>query len=265
MTSKNFNNLKKDISINIPIAIHIPIPISRIDLLNQYSLNKKQNDNVMKISEPFKIMVINNSLHKDNYITLGQEYPSLKDIILHEKKFTPNNNIVYSNSRCQVTINKNIGIDKYQDIFSSLWKQFLEYHHSDIFISNLIKTLEINQNKIKDKNLEMEITVGYNLPVCYDYIPFVEDISEDILCYGWFFMRNDNDISKGGHLELNYNSYDNLNQLVTKKITTIPYQKNCFIVIDNTVKEKYDTISFSFTKRQISINTHKYLTFKLKK
>jgi hypothetical protein len=235
--------------------------IKDIDLLTQSS----KIDNVMKIVDPYTIFVINNSIDKISYKQLADEYPSLKEIILHEKKITQNNNIVYSNSRCQVTINKNIGIDKHQDIFSSLWKQFLEYHLSNIFISNLIKTLEINQNEIKDKNLDIEITVGYNLPVCYDYIPFVEDISDDILCYGWFLMRNDNDTSKGGNLELNYRSYDNSNQMVTKKITTIPYQKNCFIVINNTIKQKYDSISFSFTKRQISINTHKYLTFKLKK
>jgi hypothetical protein len=110
----------------------------------------------------------------------------------------------------------------------------------------------------------MEISIGYNLPVFYEDKIYTEDLTSDVICQGWFFLRNDNDNSKGGHLELNYNKFNEKNEFVTNKITTIPYQKNCFIILHNQIKDKYTFVNFSFSKRNISINTHRYLIFKLK-
>ena len=139
---------------------------------------------------------------------------------------------------------------------------FLEYHLSNTFIENIINKLNISIYDIS--NIIIEISIGYNLPVFYEDIPHTEDLTNDTICQGWFFIRNDNDNSKGGHLELNYNKFNKKNEFVTSKITTIPYQKNCFVILHNQIKDKYDSVSFSFTKRQISINTHRYLIFKLK-
>jgi hypothetical protein len=227
-----------------------------IDLLTQSS----QIDNVMKIVDPYTIFVINNSVkNKISYKQLSDEYPSLKDIILHEKKLNINHSLLHSNHRCQITISSK---EQISEIFSPIWKMFLEYHLSNVFIDNIINKL--NLNVYDTSNITMEISIGYNLPVCYEYIPYTEDLTKDTICQGWFFIRNDNDNSKGGHLELNYNKFNEKNEFITSKITTIQYQKNCFIILHNQIKDKYGLINFSFTKRQISINTHRYLTFKLK-
>ena len=57
------------------------------------------------------------------------------------------------------------------------------------------------------------------------------------------------------------NEIDKSNKL--KKIISIPYQKNCFVIIfkNNNHKNNEKKIKFGFTQRQLTIDTQRYLGF----
>lgn len=258
-------------------------------LLNKYLLNEKNNKNnldyinIIKEVDEFTILVINNAIPKDIYEKLECDYPSLK-IILEcnniDKKYPI---ILNHNSRCYISAKKLLNPN---ENLKDIWKSFINYHTSNElkelkelkdFKKDILDTFnkinEINENKnITKDNLEMSLnknldfTFNYNLPVCYQYQPELKEIKfeKDKMFSGFFLMRKDEDNSKGGNLEFFYETFNKtLNEI--KKIISIPYQKNCFVIIfkNNNHKdnENEKKIKFGFTQRQLTIHTQRYLGF----
>ena len=138
---------------------------------------------------------------------------------------------------------------------------------------NLNKNLE-NKN-ITNDNLErdLDFTFNYNLPVCYNYEPKLYEIENDKIVSGWFLMKKDNDNSKGGNLEIfyeNLNDTENNNENNNKKLTkiiSIPYQKNCLVILfnqnkkENIKENEKNKIKFGFSQRQLTIHTQRYLNW----
>ena len=266
-------------------------------LLNKYIFNEKNNKNnldyinIIKEVDEFTILVINNAIPKDIYEKLECDYPSLK-IILEcnniDKKYPI---ILNHNSRCYISaktlnnFNNNLENTNSNENLKDIWKSFINYHTSnESNESNELKELKdfkkdildtfnkINENKnITKDNLEMDLnknldfTFNYNLPVCYQYQPELKEIKfeKDKMFSGFFLMRKDEDNSKGGNLEFFYETVNEINKSnKLKKIISIPYQKNCFVIIfknNNKDNEKEKKIKFGFTQRQLTIHTQRYL------
>ena len=82
-------------------------------------------------------------------------------------------------------------------------------------------------------------------------------------------MRKDNDNSKGGNLEIFYETLNNNNEInknLTKnltKIISIPYQKNCLVLLfnQNIKGNEKNKIKFGFSQRQLTIHTQRYLSY----
>ena len=267
-------------------------------LLNKYLLNEKnlKNNldyiNIIKEVDEFTILVINNAIPKDIYEKLECDYPSLKMVLecnnninnIKIKKETPT--ILNHNSRCYTSAKNLLKDLNENENLKDIWKSFINYHTSNElkdFKKDILDTFnkineinEINENiKIKNitkDNLEMDLnknldfTFNYNLPVCYQYQPELKEIKfeKDKMFSGFFLMRKDEDNSKGGNLEFFYETFNKtLNEI--KKIISIPYQKNCFVIIfkNNNLKDKDNEnekkIKFGFTQRQLTIHTQRYL------
>jgi len=271
-------------------------------LLNKYLLNEKnlKNNldyiNIIK-EQDFTILVINNAISKDIYEKLECDYTSLKMVLecnnninnIKIKKETPT--ILNHNSRCYISAKKLLKDLNVNENLKDIWKSFINYHTSNElnelnelkdFKKDILDTFnKINENTKNDEiknitkdNLEMDLnknldfTFNYNLPVCYQYQPELKEIKfeKDKMFSGFFLMRKDEDNSKGGNLEFFYETPNKtLNEI--KKIISIPYQKNCFVIIfkNNNLKDKDNEnekkIKFGFTQRQLTIHTQRYLLF----
>ena len=291
---KTFINKLKEINIKEINIKEKEINPNSFGLLNKYLLNEKNNKNNLDYINIIKeqdltILVINNAIPKDIYEKLECDYPSLKIILecnnnINIKKESPT--ILNHNSRCYISSKKLINLN---ENLKDIWKSFINYHTSNEsnesnelnelnelkdFKKDIIDTFnKINKNITKD-NLEMDFnknlnldnknldfTFNYNLPVCYQYQPELKEIKfeKDKMFSGFFLMRKDEDNSKGGNLEF---FYETLNEI--KKIISIPYQKNCFVIIfknNNNQKENKKKIKFGFTQRQLTIHIQRYLGF----
>ncbi len=236
--------------------------INDLNLLNQpmISLN---NQNTMFINNTIKIFVINNTLPTIIYKQLSNEYPTLKNILFLD---TNKNTLLSSNHRCQFNINKN---NLNQSILSSLWYDFIEYNLSSKFIKDLHDLFSfpvLYHLPFNHTNLEIEFQIGYNLPIFNNnyYLNSQQSlIDKDVIYMGWFLMRKDDDDSIGGNLEI----YNN-----KKKITTIPYQNNCLVILENIQNKmendngnsKEEKIYFAFSPKQITLHSQRYISFSVK-
>ena len=270
-------------------------------LLNKYILNIKNQDNInininiSLIKEPFPILVINNAIQKDIYDKLDFEYPSLKTILEFQNnlKFNQENPIILNHtSRYSIsgkTLNNNFN-NNFNNNLTPLWKSFINYHNSNdkketkdfYFKKDILDTFnKINLNENLNKNLEnknitndnlerdfnkilnfnLDFRFNYNLPVCYNYEPKLYEIENDKIVSGWFLMRKDNDNSKGGNLEIFYETLNDNNEITKKltKIISIPYQKNCLVLLFNQNINEKNKIKFGFSQRQLTIHTQRYL------
>ena len=269
-------------------------------LLNKYILNLKNTDNIniSLIKEPFPILVINNAIQKDIYDKLDFEYPSLKTILECNNLKSNQENPIILNHSSRYSISSKI-LNNFNNDLTPLWKSFINYHNlndkketkdfkKDILDTfnkiNLNKNLE-NKNIINDNlerdlnkilNFNLDFRFNYNLPVCYNYEPKLYEIENDKIVSGLFLMRKDNDNSKGGNLEIFYetlndkknnnknnnkNENKNENNKITNKIISIPYQKNCLVLLFNQNINEKNKIKFGFSERQLTIHTQRYLNF----
>ena len=260
-------------------------------LLNKYILNLKNTDNIniSLINEPFPILVINNAIQKDIYDKLDFEYPFLKTILeCNNLKSNQENPIILNHSSRYSISGKTLNNDFNYNL-TPLWKSFINYYNSNDkketkdFKKDILDTFnKINLNKNLNKNFEnknitndnlerdlnkilnfnLDFTFNYNLPVCYNYEPKLYEIENDKIVSGWFLMKKDNDNSKGGNLEIFYetlNDKKNNNKKLTK-IISIPYQKNCLVLLFNQNINEKDKIKFGFSQRQLTIHTQRYLS-----
>jgi hypothetical protein len=243
------------------------VDINDLNLLNQamVSLN---NQNIMFINSTIKILVINNTIPTIIYKQLSKEYPTLKSILVLD---TNSPKILSSNHRCQFNINPANFNYFTQSIISPLWYDFIKYHLSSKFMNDIfnIFSYSYSYSSYNNTNLEIDFQIGYNLPIFnnnyYLNSPSIK-VDKDVLYMGWFLMRKDEDNSIGGNLEI-FNH--NINTNIKQKITTIPYQNNCLIILENidNIENKMENVNqvyFAFSQKQITLHSQRYISFTIK-
>jgi hypothetical protein len=223
------------------------IDINELNLLNQCTISIS-NQNIMFITTPNKILVINNTIPLIHYTKLSNEYINLKDVIILDTN-TKNKKILSSNYRCQFNINLSNLYQKHS-ILSPLWYNFIEYHLSNNFINKINNIFSSNSSNNNIYNLEIDFQIGYTLPIFNNNYYMNQQpqlIDDNIIYIGWYLMRKEEDNSIGGNLEIYNNNI---------KITSIPYQNNCLIILENKKGSKY-----TFSQKQITLHFQRYITF----
>jgi hypothetical protein len=187
--------------------------------------------------------VINNSLPDDLYNKLKNEYISLSDIVLL------NNDISYQKTEKVIMLND--FLYKTTRIRSLLWKQFVEYHKSSNFFNDIID-LDLENNKVnKDVSRNTcKIEFNHHSPVLYHQNRIEKNDIVKTSFLGYYFMRDEKDNSKGFNLEI---------YMTDKRILSIPYQKNTFVLICNNDKN----IKTKFSDKGFSIYSKKYIKLSL--
>jgi hypothetical protein len=231
---------------------------------SSYSFLQKNNilnnsNNIIK-DDNLAVLVINNALQDDIYNMISNDFISLKDVFLSSYSKAPSNELKYMLSNNLYQLNtRDVLITNSYKIKKSI-NDILEYHFSKMFSDEILKIYnQIFSNQINGLNLaRMEMNFNYFSPVCYiGKNPFTVGktlIKNHVL--GWFLMRKDEDTSVGGNLEIYNNS---------KRIVSIPYQKNCFILLLNNQKEKNNEngMYYTFTSRNTTIHSMRFIDFKI--
>lgn len=228
------------------------------------NLNILQNfDKNFYFSKPFPYFVIEKCFSDKIYEMLFKDYNLIIDY-LEKKNDTKNLN----NIRLQINSENFLKEDKFK---KTIWYDFVKYHTSKEFLNNLVEifyddlnvyyprilsSLKNHNNdenflKIRDKvnnnhKFVIDCQPGINTPVIKKSNvrgPHVDNPVE--IFGGLFYLRDDNDISDGGDLEI----YDTGNQKIyfegkaevqntkrLKKVKTYKYGKNKCIFFLNSSK-----------------------------
>lgn len=244
------------------------VDINDLNLLNQ-AMVSLSNQNIMFINSTIKILVINNTIPTIIYKQLSNEYPTLKSILVLD---TNSPKILSSNHRCQFNINPTNFNYFTQSIISPLWYDFIKYHLSSKFMNDIFNIFSYSYSSYNNINLEIDFQIGYNLPIFNNNYYLNSQhikVNKDVLYMGWFLMRKDEDNSIGGNLEI-FNH--NINTNIKQKITTIPYQNNCLIILENignigNIENKMENVNqvyFAFSQKQITLHSQRYISFTIK-
>jgi hypothetical protein len=198
----------------------------------------QNNSNSSNNQTTRNVLVINNALPNELYNNLEKEYISLKN--LFSIKNEPRNILL---SNFNYMIDSEIALRLSDDIITPLWKDFIKYHTSRYFINDIQKQ---NQNQL-NQNQQIILTLNYMSPILYQSNTKINQMKSSFL--GFFFMKNNQDNLKVNNLEIFENE---------KRIISIPYQKNTFIIIKN---PNENNITFGFTEKNLSISSMKYIKF----
>ena len=221
-------------------------------LLQKLNKNQTQNinDYITRIGDSGYVLVINNSLPNDLYNKLKDEYISLSNIVLLNKSnmVLLNNNQNHNQKQLMMSdFLYSVNSRYIKSSITPLWNQFIEYHKS----SNFINEINNISNKKVSRNV-VEIEFNHHSPVLYknkntNSTSEMNQIKTSFL--GYYFLRDEKDNSKGFNLEIYH---------MDKRILSIPYQKNTFVLICNENNEK--NIKINFSDKGFSIYSKKYIT-----
>ena len=228
---------------------------SLLQKLNKNQIQKQNiNEYITRIGDSGYVIVINNSLPDTLYNKLKDEYISLSNIVLLNNEYISLSNMVLLNNEKnngkQLMMNDFLYSVNSRYIKSSitpLWNQFIEYHKSNNFINE--------KNTISNKNVSrnvVELEFNHHSPVLYknkntNSTSEMNPVKTSFL--GYYFLRDEKDNSKGFNLEIYH---------MDKRILSIPYQKNTFVLICNENNEK--NIKINFSDKGFSIYSKKYIT-----
>jgi hypothetical protein len=251
-------------------------------------------------SKKIIIRVIKDALEDNIYNTLNNEYLSIKDIFLLDKRnnpfLNPNkmmiNNFIYSiDARRELNNN----------IITNDWKSFINHHLSTDFYDQFF-ILTKNYKNIKNiKNIKNVVSINketssfLNLK-CISPITYftknlnIKEIDVNHLVLGLYFFKKENDTSFGGNLTIfkkiiktsfinkqNQENQENEQEIITEEIKeniiSIPYEKNRLIIISfeniipniNQINQN-DNIKlyYEFEPRNITFHSQRYIEFGLK-
>lgn len=201
----------------------------------------QNNSNSSSNQTTRNVLVINNALPNELYNNLEKEYISLKN--LFSIKNEPRNILL---SNFNYMIDSETALTLSDDIITPLWKDFIKYHISRYFINDIQNQ---KQNQL-NQHMTVNLTLNYMSPILYQSNTKINQMNSSFL--GFFFMKNSNDNSKVNNLEIFENE---------KRIISIPYQKNTFILIKNENENNNNNITFGFTERNLIISSMKYIKF----
>jgi hypothetical protein len=230
---------------------------SRYNLLQKYLLpDFSIMSNVIK-SDNIVILIINDALPDFLYKQVSDDFISLKNVFLSNYSSNSSNlKYMLSNHLYQLNAKK---IRSHNFEIKKTITDILEYHFSKMFDDSILKIYnQLFLTEIKEINKQVSnFNFNYFSPVCYleknKIQPNKVFINSHVL--GWFLMRKDEDTSIGGNLEI-YNNY--------KRIVSVPYQKNCFILLLNNQnnqkeKNKEEGIYYTFTSRNTTIHSMRFI------
>jgi hypothetical protein len=225
---------------------------SLLQKLKNQNQNQNQNINeyITRIGENGYVLVINNSLPDELYNKLKDEYISLSDMVLLNKS-----EIVLSenNNQKQLMMSDflySVNSRYIQSTITPLWNKFVEYHKSSNFFNDILDLKIINKNVSRNP---FEIEFNHHSPVLYKNKNTNSTSTSDLNevknpFLGYYFLRDEKDNSKGFNLEI-YNTDTD------KRILSIPYQKNTFVLICNNEKN----LKIQFSDKGFSIYSKKYI------
>ena len=226
------------------------------DILNNPNITLiNTNCNTFRIS----ILVIKDALESKDYDILNNEYISVKDIFLLDKRNNPflnKNKMMINNFIYTIDARRELN----NNIISDNWKSFINYNLSNDFYEQLIMLTKysksykniISRNKdVRNKDVRNNVNTFLNLN-CISPINYfnsnsnsnsnlnlnIKEINSSTPFLGWFFLKKDNDTSIGGNLTILKktikNTLDNDSEEIKNKnepIISVPYEKNTFIII----------------------------------
>lgn len=256
------------------------------DILNNPNITLiNTNCNTFRIS----ILVIKDALESKDYDILNNEYISVKDIFLLDKRNNPFlnptkmmiNNFIYTiDARRELNNN----------IISDNWKSFINYHLSNDFYEQLIILTKysksykniISRNKDVKNNVNTFLNLNCISPINYfnsNSNLNIKEINSSTPFLGWFFLKKDNDTSIGGNLTILKktikNTLDNDSEEKKNKnepIISVPYEKNTFIIIafeninqnltpNPTQNDDNIKLYYEFESRNITFHSQRYIEF----
>lgn len=207
-------------------------------------------------AEPYPHIVIRNALGEALYDQLSKEYPTTDEIL---SKDTGPNKTIINNTRYQVSSNTALE--------SPLWNDFVKYHISYEFYQDAIKLFGDHIESIHDiqekygKPIErltasqrtgggmmvesvgggfdvgLDCQVGINSPVIEtSSVIGVHTDQPSKMFVGMLYMREDNDDSVGGDLQIVKHKEGHTPNMDIKNMElhdTVPYAKNTFVFFIN--------------------------------
>jgi hypothetical protein len=261
MNKKNSNKLKLSQLIN-----------ARFTKDNNNHVNNQVNNNNLGIcSLEIKdinynnYLVINNFMELELYNKLLLVFPSIKDIFLNDINRNISNYLMLNNYRYTYKFNI-LELDKNNKLkieLNQLIIDFLKNICHKLVIDNF-KDVYNSSSRIIDLNLEL----SFISPVSYidntnniEYIKYrksveIKEIPNNVKLVSWYFLRNKEDNSIGGNLEIYKNNIPIIN---------VPYQSNTLVVlkISNTNNNQNNSNIYSYRiySRSLTIYTQKFIKF----
>lgn len=223
------------------------------------------------IEKPFPHLVIENALPNEVCERLTENYP--------KKKFQEMNDFKLSNKRLDLMYKetrKGPGPSIWNDTETpTIWKEFLKQNTSDEFklkFKEIFKEkfIEIYNNSFPEiENIYTNIAVSANSPVQENYnsVRKAHLDQPTKLFTGLYYLRDENDNTKGGDLEIltwkkniktdldksHHARNTEINNNKVDLIKTIKYKKNTFVIFLNTIESLHGV-----TEREKTSNIRKF-------
>jgi len=216
------------------------------------------------IMDPFPHVIVEDCLDPDYYNELASCYPTREMLSKGYRKMgntRPKKKTKYTN---------NIRIDLVtQEILDGtvkvpeIWRQFVKFHSSNKFhkavLSLFREGIKKNYKSFSAKRLlQINCNIGCNTPVAKKSSVRTAHIDVGKYWYsGLLYMRDDEDDSTGGDLELyRFKSKPiffgskkrDINVKCLKAVKKVPYKKNMFVLFLNTVRSAHGVTTRSKTK-----------------
>jgi hypothetical protein len=209
------------------------------------------------LTEPFPHVIVENLLPEDLYLRLASEYPSL-EVITRDAALA-------SNQRFSVSAVQALSDDR----ISSLWREFVRLHTSQVFFAQVIElfgqhiraiypSFEKNIGQLGELSssvryddsrdganvlLDAQICVNTSVVETPSAVRRVHVDSPNKLFTGLYYFRHPDDTSAGGDLEL-YRfkkrphgfKMAEIDDRYVEVVKTIKYQRNTLVVFINNIR-----------------------------
>lgn len=221
---------------------------------------------------PYPYIYIENFLPEEIYSKILESYPTSNDFenVQNNSRYQINTEIIYKNpERYQYYIQliENVFDQEFYEVIIKKFETSLQEYYPDLDFNKQVSLRSKKSVKRKNKSIDFDFQPGINSPVtrqCSVRKPHIDAHNE--LFAGLLYLRDDNDTSRGGNLDL-YRKKENIKMKINKRkeikdegdrtylkkteilnmnsvehVRTIDYGKNNFILFLNT-KESVHGVS----------------------
>ena len=198
------------------------------------SINLLQNKPEVK-NDPYPHFIIQDALPDDIYQELYRTRPSPEEIIGHRR--------IIENQRVDIPTRDALNLS-----LPAIWHEFIEYHSSKAFVSELLELFGIKPPKYSCGvrgtgyfDISTECQPGINTPLTVTQSVRGPHLDNPIELYGgMFYMPDPNDLSFGGELEV-YRLIDTprffgkleIDPSCCELVDIVPYKANTLVMFMN--------------------------------